>query len=251
MRIIKSPELLASEQRARELSAIDLIAQGLISVPLSARQQAAYDDAVRYAAEVDERERAHYDQLPAQIAAENLRVVADLNEGRLYLANDIGDGGPMIHFASCSSVRHQIDRDVAHKFELDAADTVRGSWHSGPGTEVVAKWPNLITLDEVEQLDAYRACQRCNPDTKERRKRRARVPKQSKLSSVTPARIGRDYATASGALLGTLMSYTVTPDRIELHCTEQDYHGDYEAPVILLPHKTALVEDRLPKKAER
>jgi hypothetical protein len=83
MRVIKSPELIASQQLAREMSAIDLIAQGLISVPLSERQQRAYDDAVRFAAEVDERERAHYEQLPARVGAENERVLADLKAGRL------------------------------------------------------------------------------------------------------------------------------------------------------------------------
>jgi len=232
---MKSPEVLAKEQQAREQSAMELMAQGVITFELSPRQQLAYDDAVRFAAEVDARERAYYEQLPAQIAAENQRVMADLNSGKLYLANETGDSGRVIHFASCPSVRHQVDRDVSHEVEIEQAEEIVGSWHSGPGHDFVAKWPNLMTLEEVEQLPSYRACQRCNPDTKERRKLAARIPKPSKITSITPERIGREYETAAGEYLGVLESYTVSRDLIVLHCSERDYRGTRESLVTMLP----------------
>jgi hypothetical protein len=233
--LIKSPEMLAMEQRAREQSAMELMAQGAISFEMSPRQQAAYDDAVRFAAEVDERERAHYDQLPVQIAAENQRVMADLNAGRLYLANATGGGGQMIHFASCAAVRHQVDRDVAHAFDLEETGELEGSWHSGLGYHYVAKWPELMTLDEVEQLRAYRACQRCNPDTKERRKLAAANPKPSKLMALTVDRIGREYETVSGEYLGKLQSYTVSEDLIVMRCSVAEHRGAHESLVVLRP----------------
>lgn len=237
MRVIKSPELLESERAAREQSAIELIAQGLITVPLSARQQQAYDDAVLYAAELDARERAYYEQLPARIVADNKRITDALNTGRLYLANGHGDGGtPTIHFASCFTVRHQMDRDIAHGFGRAAdAEEPAGSWHASSSSDFVAKWPNLMTLDEVEALPSYRACQNCNPDTKERRKTPAPKIKPSKLSSINVDRIGRHYETASGEYLGSLESYTVTADLIVLHCTERDYRGTRDSLVVLLP----------------
>jgi len=237
MPVAKSPQLVESLRLAREQSAIELIAQGLISVPLSARQQQAYDDAVRYAAEVDAREREYYDQLPERIAADNTRITEELNAGRLYLANEHGDGAtPTIHFASCFSVRHQVDRDVAHEFDRQRDDgQPDGSWHAGPGVDYVAKWPNLLTLDEVEELRAYRACQLCNPDTKERKKTPAPKVKPSKLSSITIDRIGRHYETTSGEYLGILESYTVSADIIVLQCTERDYRGVRDSLVVLLP----------------
>lgn len=235
MGLLKSQEVLASEHRVREQSAMELMAQGVITINLSPRQQLAYDDAVRYASEIDARERAHYEQLPAQIVAENERVITNLNAGKLYLANDRGDSSRTIHFASCPSVRHQVDRDLAHRFELEHADTIEGSWHTGPGNDYVAKWPNLMTLEEVEQLRAYRACQRCNPDTKERRKYAALGPKPSKLTSITAERVGREYETLAGEYLGVLESYTVSRDLIVLHCSERDYHGTWDSLITLLP----------------
>jgi len=237
MPIVRSPELVASQLRAQEQSALELMAAGVIKIDLTPRQQAAYDDAVRYAAEVDAREREHYAALPARIASENAQVLRDLAAGKLYLANNVG-GGRVIHFASCPSVRHQVDRDVAHELELVRdPDEVEGSWHSGSGYDTTAKWPNLMTLDEVEQLHTYRACQRCNPDTRERRKVKDRQPTPSKLTSVGPQRIGREYETPDGAFLGRLISYTVCADSITLHCTEGDYAGGFDATVTLLPKK--------------
>ncbi len=234
-RLTKSPEILAWEQRAREQSAMELMAQGVIKIELSPRQQQAYDDAVRFAAEIDAQERAYYEELPERIAAENQRVVADLNAGKLYLANETGSSAKMIHFASCPSIRHQVDRDVSHEIEIEHAEVTEGSWHAGPGHDFVAKWPNLMTLDEVEELRAYRACQRCNPDTKERRKFAAQNPKPSKLTSVTADRIGREYETVAGEYLGALESYTVSRDTIVLHCSERDYRGTRESLIIMLP----------------
>jgi hypothetical protein len=232
---VKSPEVLAFEQQARQQGAMELMAQGLITFELSPRQQRAYDDAVQYAAEIDARERAYYEHLPAQIAEENARVVSDLNAGKLYLANATSDTARMIHFASCPTIRHQVDRDLSHQLEVELAETEEGSWHAGAGHDYVAKWPNLMTLDEVEQLLSYRACQRCNPDTKKRRKYAANNPKPSKLTSITPDRIGREYETAAGEYLGVLESYTVSQDIIVLHCSERDYRGTRESLVILLP----------------
>jgi hypothetical protein len=237
MPVLKSPQLQESLRSARELSAIDLIAQGLISVPLSARQQQAYDDAVRYAAEIDAKERKYYDQLPERIAADNKRVTDELNAGRLYLANEHSDNAaPTVHFASCFSVRHQVDRDIAHVYDREPEPgEPNGSWHAGPGVDYVAKWPNLMTLDEVERLSAYRACQLCNPDTKERKKTAVPKTKPSKLSSITIDRIGREYETTSGEYLGILESYTVSADIIVLHCAERDYRGVRDSLVVLLP----------------
>jgi hypothetical protein len=236
MRLIKSPELVESQRAAREQSAIELIGQGLITVPLSARQQQAYDDAVLYAAEIDARERAYYEQLPARIAADNSRITDALNAGRLYLANEHNDGAaPTIHFASCFSVRHQVDRDIAHEFDRMRDGEPNGSWHAGSGVDYVAKWPNLMTLEEVEQLRSYRACQSCNPDTMERKKTPAPKTKPSKLSSITIDRIGRHYETTSGEYLGVLESYTVSADLIVLHCSERDYRGVRDSLVVLLP----------------
>ncbi|WP_167045137.1 hypothetical protein [Salinibacterium sp. ZJ454] len=53
---------------------MELMAQDVIAFELSPRHQLAYDDAVRFAAEIDSRERAYYDQLPRQIAAESHQV---------------------------------------------------------------------------------------------------------------------------------------------------------------------------------
>jgi hypothetical protein len=211
------------------------MAAGVIKIDLTPRQQAAYDDAVRFAAEVDARERKHYASLPSRVAAENAQVLRDLAGGKLYLANEVG-GGQVVHFASCPSVRHQVDRDVAHELELvrDPAEVDR-SWHSGLGYDTTAKWPNLMTLDEVEQLRAYRACQRCNPDTRERRKVALRQQVPSQLTSVGPQRIGRKYETPDGIFLGRLISYTVSAEAITLHCTKGDYAGAFDATVILLP----------------
>jgi hypothetical protein len=235
MPIVKSPELLASQLRAREQSALELMAAGVIKIDLTPRQQAAYDDAVNFAAEVDAREREHYASLPSRVAAENAQVLRDLAAGKLYLANEVG-GGRVVHFASCPSVRHQVDRDVAHELELvrDPAQ-VDGSWHSGSGYDTTAKWPNLMTLDEVEQLRVYRACRRCNPDTRERRKVALRQQALSKLTSVGPQRIGRMYETPDGTFLGRLISYTVSAEAVTLHCTEGDYAGGFDATVVLLP----------------
>ena len=235
MGIVKSPSVLAFEQQAREEAAMQLMAQGVISFEMTPRQRAAYDEAVRYAAEIDARERAHFEQLPERIVAENQRVLDDLNAGKLYLANETSDSAVVVHFASCAAVRHQVDRDVAHEFELAHAGELEGSWHSGSGYDYVAKWPNLMTLDEVEQLRAYRACQRCNPDTKERRKFAALNPKPSKLSSITIDRIGREYETVEGEPLGTLRSFTVSADGVTLHCSERDFAGGRDDLVVLRP----------------
>ena len=236
MPLIKSPELLASERASREQSAIELIAQGLIGVPLSARQQKAYDDAVLYAAQIEEEERQHYEQLPTQIAAENERVMSDLNAGRLYLANEhSGGAAPTIHFASCFSIRHQVDRDVAHELENLHDEGLEGSWHAGSSVGPVSKWPNLMTLREVEDLPAYRACRSCNPDTTERQKTATPKMKPSRLSSITVDRIGRRYETTSGEYLGVLESYTVGENLIELNCSDRNYQGSRDSLVVLLP----------------
>lgn len=237
MPVTFSPQLEESQRAALEMSAIDLIAQGLITVPLSDRQQKAYDDAVRYAAEIDARERTYYDQLPARIVADNKRIAEELAAGRLYLANEHSDNAaPTVHFASCFSVRHQVDRDIAHVYDREPEPgEPNGSWHAGPGVDYVAKWPNLMTLDEIEQLRSYRACQLCNPDTKERKKTAAPRVKPSKLSSITIDRIGREYETTSGEYLGILESYTVSADLIVLHCAERDYRGVRDSLVVLLP----------------
>jgi hypothetical protein len=200
--VVKSSDLVETQLRAREQSALDLMAAEVIKIDLTPRQQAAYDDVVRFAAEVDAQECAHYDALPERVAAENVQVLRRLAAGKRYLADDVG-GNRTIYFASCISVRHQVDRDVAHELELARdPDEVEGSWHSGSGYDTTAKWPNLMTLDEVEQLPAYRACQRCNPDTRERWKTADRKPKPSKRTSVGPQRIGREYQTPDGTLLG-------------------------------------------------
>lgn len=236
MPLIKSPEVIANQKAALEQSAIELIAQGLITVPLSARQQQAYDDAVLYAAEIDARERRYYEQLPAQIVADNRRITDALNAGRLYLANEHGDGAARtIHFASCFTIRHQVDRNAAHEYDRPRDGEADGSWHAGAGVDFVAKWPNLMTLEEVEGLPSYRACQNCNPDTKERKKTPVPKVKSSRLSSITIDRIGRHYETTSGEYLGALESYTVTANLIVLHCTERDYQGVRDSLVVLLP----------------
>ena len=224
-RLSKSEGVEAGMDQAREQSVMELIAKGAIKVELSPRQQLAYDDAVRFAAKIDADERSYYSRLPERIFAENRQVVEDLNAGKLYLANETSDGRHTIHFAACPSVRHQIDRDIAHAHELANGDQVVGSWHAGPGYDFVAKWPNLMTLQQVEQLRSYQAFRRCNPDTKQRRKYSSQTPKPSKITSVTPDRIGREYETVAGEYLGVLHSYTVTRDHIVLHCSERDYTG--------------------------
>lgn len=236
MPLIKSPELLERQRIAREQSAIELIAQGLITVPLSPRQQQAYDDAVVYAAEIDARERKYYEELPAQIAEDNRRITDALNAGRLYLANDHGTGAaPTIHFASCFTIRHQVDRDAAHELDERRNGESDGSWHARSGAEYVAKWPNLMTLAEVEELRAYRACQNCNPDTRERKKTVTPQVRPSKLSSITIDRIGRRYETITGDQLGTLESFTVSAELIQLTCSERNHQGLPDSPVLLLP----------------
>lgn len=235
-RLVKTPSVLAREQLAREQSASELMAQGIISFEMTPRQQQAYDDAVRYAAEVDARQREHFEQLPAQIAEENRMVLAQLQEGRLYLANAVG-GSTVIHFAACSSIRHQVDRDEAHQTELARRDQIAGSWHSGPGSNDVSKWPNLLTREEVEDLRSYKACQRCNPDTKERRKVAARAQRPSKLSSVGIDRIGREYETVEGEYLGELREISITADRVALRFPVREYSGSPDDEVVLLSRR--------------
>ena len=204
MRVIKSPDLLERMRAAREQSAVELIAQGLITVPLSPRQQQAYDDTVRYAAEIDAREREYHEQLPTQIAADNERITSELDAGRLYLANEHGDGStPTIHFASCFSIRHQVDRDVAHQFDQARDGESTGSWHAGPGVDYFAKWPNLMTLNEVEELQSYRACQSCTrtPSIAKKaappRATRRSCPRSQLIASVATTRQRRASISAS------------------------------------------------------
>ena len=237
MPLKKSDAVLRMEHLAREQSAMELMAQGVITFEMTPRQQAAYDDAVRFAATIDARERQHYRELPARIAAENRQVMADLNAGKLYLVNSVGTSSPVVHFASCATVRHQVDRDVAHEMEQDQVGEIHGSWHSGTGFDGVAKWPNLLTLDEVEALRSYRACLRCNPDTKERRKTAARNPQPSKLTSVNADRIGREYETVTGEYLGMLRSYTVTKTEITLSCSEREHRGRHDSLIVMLPRE--------------
>lgn len=237
MPLKKSDAVLRMEHLAREQSAMELMAQGVITFEMTPRQQAAYDDAVRFAATIDARERQHYRELPARIAAENRQVMADLNAGKLYLVNSVGTSSPVVHFASCATVRHQVDRDVAHEMEQEQEGEIHGSWHSGTGFDGVAKWPNLLTLDEVEALRSYRACLRCNPDTKERRKTAARNPQPSKLTSVNADRIGREYETVTGEYLGMLRSYTVTKTEITLSCSEREHRGSHDSLIVMLPRE--------------
>lgn len=149
----------------------------------SHRQQLAYDDAVEYAAELDAAESAHFAQLPGQIKKENDAIVRSLNEGRIFLANEIGEKSFIVHLASCRAVRHQIDRDLAHEAEFDREGKIEGSWH-GPGYDDVAKWPNLMTIEEIELMPAYRACKTCNPETAHRMKKRERPVKPTALRSI-------------------------------------------------------------------
>lgn len=234
MPLVKADSILDLAMPALDES---IVGQRLLgaAVDLSPRQQLAYDEAVRYAAEVDARERDYFERLPERIKTENHQVMADLAAGKLYLVNRVAGSTNVVHFANCTTIRHQIDRDVAHEFEIERGDVIEGSWHSGSGAGYVAKWPNLVTIDDVEALRAYRACQRCNPDTKERRKYAGVRNAPSKLTSVTRERIGREYETPEGEYLGVLDSYTVKADEVILHCSERDFAAPYDALVTMLP----------------
>ncbi|BDZ52762.1 hypothetical protein GCM10025867_50030 (plasmid) [Frondihabitans sucicola] len=207
MPLVKADSILDLAMPALDEAAVAMKYSGA-SIDLSPRQQLAFDDAVRYAAEIDAREREHFKQLPEQIKAENDQVMTDLAAGRLYLVNVVAGSTNVVHFANCRTIRHQVDRDIAHEFEIERGDAIEGSWHSGSGYDYVAKWPNLVTLAEVEDLRSYRACGLCNPDTKQRRKYAGARNAPSKITSVTQERIGREYETPEGS---TSASWRATP----------------------------------------
>lgn len=213
---------------------------------LSPRQRLAQREALGWAARIDSEEREHFRTLPRRIVDENARIVEQLNQGRVYVANPLsGSTMHVIHFATCPAIRHQIDRDIAHATEIAlhedevARGKPYGSWHAGTGHDPVAKWPQLMSQAEVESLRSYRRCGTCNPDTVHAEKRYTRPPTPSKITSVTHERIGREYETPGGEYLGELESILIERNHITLNCSERSYRGTAEALVVLLPKPQA------------
>lgn len=210
---------------------------GVLRKSLSVREQLAYDDAVAYATKVDEAERAHYAALPDVVRREKQEIAAALDEGRIFVANPLGDSITRIHYASCGTIRHQIDRDIAHELEYEREGKVDGSWHAGSGVDYVSKWPQLVTIEQVEALPAYVACLTCNPPTLQRKKKRVHALKPTMLRSIGRSHLGREFETPAGEYLGTLSSYTVSEALIVLHCSGRDYRGTEETQVIMRPRE--------------
>jgi hypothetical protein len=110
--------------------------------------------------------------LPNLIAEEKAQIDAALASGRTLVANKV-DYTYVIHRANCFAIRHQMDRDEAWT-RYD--DDPRGIYSYD--------MPNLLTPEEVESLEAYRACLTCNPDTTRRIKKREHSLRPTALRNI-------------------------------------------------------------------
>ncbi|MBD8103982.1 hypothetical protein [Plantibacter sp. CFBP 8775] len=189
--------------------------------------QAQADGAVEYYADQEQAEAALRDAAPQTILKEKELIDSLLQSGRQFVANrGSGEYGPyVIHAPTCSSIRHQIDRDEAWAYWL--ADQ--------SGRSEIGAMPNLLDRRDVEALPTYRACLVCNPDDIQREKKRTPSSRPTLLGSITRHHLGRSFVTIEEKLLGVLLSFTVAPDRVSLNFAAGDFAGGYDLPVIMLP----------------
>lgn len=166
-------------------------------------------------------------KLPTRIAAEKAEIDAALAAGRTLVANKI-DYTFVIHRSNCFSIRHQIDRDEAWA-RYD--DDPRGRSYS-------YDMPNLLTPDEVEALEKYRACLTCNPDTTRRVKKPEHTLRPTSVQNMARRHIGREFETIDGEPLGELIAFTIAAESVTLHFADGD-RIDSDCPeVVMLPRPT-------------
>lgn len=190
------------------------------------RRRSAEADVAFMLAE-DQRAAEFQANLPILIAKQKAAIDAALAEGRTYVANKV-DYTFVIHRSNCFAIRHQMDRDEAWTRYDD--DPRGASWSYD--------MPNLLTLDEVETLEKYRACQTCNPDTTRRIKKREHTLRPTSVENMARRHIGREFETIDGAPLGELIAFTIAAESVTLHFADGD-RVDSECPeVVMLPRST-------------
>lgn len=174
----------------------------------------------------DQRAAEFRANLPVLIAEQKAAIDAALAEGRTLVANKV-DYTFVIHRSNCFAIRHQMDRDEAWA-RYD--DDPRGLSYS-------YDMPNLLTPDEVEALETYRACQTCNPDTTRRIKKREHTLRATSVQNMARRHIGREFETIDGEPLGELVAFTVAAESVTLHFPDGD-RVDSECPeVVMLPRQ--------------
>jgi hypothetical protein len=162
--------------------------------------------------------------LPNLIAEEKAQIDAALARGRTLVANKV-DYTYVIHRANCFAIRHQMNRDEAWP-RYD--DDPRGISYS-------YDMPNLLTPEEVEALEVYRACLTCNPDTTRRIKKREHSLRPTALRNIARRHLGRDFESIDGEPLGELIAYTVAFDSVTLHFASGDRVDSEYPEVVMLP----------------
>lgn len=183
------------------------------------------EGAVDFYADQDRKAAEFRAQVPQIIRREKASIDAALASGRMYVANHGEFQRPLIHRATCHTIRHQVDRDEAWESWLN--DGSRVGSHYG--------MPNLVTRDDVEALPTYRACLVCNPDTNEREKRRTPAIRPTALRNFAPRHLGRTFESVDGQLLGELAAFTIASETVTLHFVGGDHIGNHDDEVIMQP----------------
>jgi hypothetical protein len=189
------------------------------------RRRSAEAD-VAFMVSQDQRAAEFRANLSLLIEEQKKEIDAALAAGKNLVANKV-DYTFVIHRSNCFAIRHQMDRDEAWTRYDD--DPRGASWSYD--------MPNLLTLDEVEALDVYRACLTCNPDTTRRIKKREHSLRSTSVQNIARRHLGRNFETIDGEPLGELIAYTVSAESVTLRFASGD-RMDSECPeVVMLPRE--------------
>ena len=169
--------------------------------------------------------RAELLRIPDYIRSELKYIDEKLAAGFDFIVND-GGGTLIVHEVKCPAIARQFDRELAWRSlreeieaELSKPNFVPHSLNSQR-----AKMPSFFTREEVEQLEAYKACGTCQPLLSQREKKAPRKVPTTKLRSLGERHLGREFVAADGAVLGRLKavrlvaefeSGTITSDDVE------------------------------------
>lgn len=182
-------------------------------------------EAFDYFANQDEADANFRARIPAIIRTEQAEVDAQIEAGRVLVANPADSASPLIHTVSCAAMRHRVERSEAW---ANYSDDHRGD-------DGVYPMPRLISPEDVERLPSYRACQLCNPDVASRRKMRAPSLNPTRLRNITRYHLGRRFQTIEGEELGELQEFTVTVATTALRFTGGSLSGGDDDKVVMLP----------------
>ncbi|MFE6966820.1 hypothetical protein ACFVAJ_17050 [Agromyces sp. NPDC057679] len=180
-------------------------------------------------------EKDFWRRAPSKIVTEQAAVNFDLREGKELVLRRPRQGVPTVHLHSCPTVINTVHRESA----WEGVWAARHSGKPGPAMQL-PEMPTMMSVAEVEKLESYTACNRCSPPVQQVKKRRQFPTTPTKLSSLAPKHIDREFMTLDGEPVGKLQSYTVHREGVTLSFHGIEIVGAFTDQIIVMPETAAV-----------